>query len=90
MTRVTYSKTPKKIKRPNVLYDFDRLAAVGHNFTVFSTPTSKVNYASLRAQAAKQGKRRGVRYSVRRIAREQKNGKPKQGFVVQLEEYLPT
>lgn len=58
-------------------YKFDELKKPGHTFEV----TGKdVNYASIRAQASKQGKRRGVRYQV---------SKTDKGVIVRLDRYLP-
>lgn len=73
-SKVIYGRNMKKHKR--VAYDFDKLRKPDDCFMV----RGRANYGSIRSQASKQGKRRGIKYSV---------NKTPEGIIVTLEHYLP-
>lgn len=49
---------------PALLYPFDKLKAEGDYFDVIGTTRKPANYGSIRAQASKQRKVRGIKYNV--------------------------
>lgn len=79
--KITYGTGLKRSAERN-RYDFDKLKKKDDYFEVVGLD----KHASVRAQASKQGKYRGIRYSVTKTDSTPKAKKP--GVIVRLESYI--
>lgn len=71
------------LKKQRARYDFNKLKKAGDFFEIVD---KDANWGSIRAQASKQQKRRGVLYSVNYVAIAPISKKP--GIVVRFEKYI--